>query len=216
MPELDQQNLKEGYLETLRLAVQNGWGGLFRTIIFIVICSAIVFLGWGIYTGSIKSVVQTFNHEASKPRVNEDTLEDVARTLLKRTQADAVVFARMEWGTSGMRRILRIYLKDGSRYKGLDDESDPIFSSNESAVSFIFAMARGATPCSKLAGVSNMLQIFYLDQGFTYRCGVSIPPEPSQFSGYIAVAWKDKATADSIENLEEWLRTAAEKATKRP
>lgn len=216
MPELDQQNLKEGYLETLRLAVQNGWGGLFRVVIFIVICSAIAFTGWGLYTGSAKSVIQIFNHQASLARVNEDSMDDVARTLVKRVQADAVVFARMDWGTSGDRTILRIYLKDGSRYKALDGERDPIFSSNKAALDLIFRLGAGEIPCSKLGGASNMLQIFYLDQGFTYRCAVSIPPESSQFSGYIAVAWKDKATADGIENLEEWLRVSAERATKRP
>jgi hypothetical protein len=214
MPELDQTNIKDGALQVVTLASAS-WGNLGRVIIFIIVSAVIACIGWMVYTGNFKVITETINHEASKPKINDDALDEVARTLFKRAKADAVVFAYMAWGTSGNRVIKRIYLKDG-RYKELDDLQEPIFSSNKAAVNLILSLAQGDVPCSALAGASNMLQLFYLDEGMTYRCAVSIPPEPSQFTGYIAVAWKDKASAESVQDLDGLLKTMAEKATKRP
>lgn len=221
MPEIDQSNIKDGWIQTITLGASS-WGNYFRVSGMIILALVVGMSGWLAYSGDLAFMIRSAKYRSDVPSLREDAYDTVARSLQKELSPDIIVFAKMEWSESGERVVQRVYMRDGSRNAMLEGFRGKIFEAgNEQQEKFMSALSAGRVPCDEInkkddRGYKNALQSFYQRIGIKYRCGVSIPPDPSVFSGYISVGWVDKDYAQSIEGLSGVLVMASEQLTKRP
>jgi len=212
--EIDQNNLKEGWLETLKIAV-SGWGNLFRAMIFIVIISTILGAGYLLYKYDFDKVFEQIDYQSNRTKINEDKFDEVARFLIKRLEVKYVLFAKME-PEVGKRTVLRVYLEDGSRESVLENTVTNLNTTGKDTREFLSALAGGEVPCGLIKQPSNIVQLYFMDKGVTTICGVSIPPENAEFVGYITVGFADdKFAFDNKLKVENLLRLASEMMSKR-
>jgi hypothetical protein len=211
----DRNDVKQTVLSVLREAIHD-WGTTGRTLLMV----AVLGIFWLIYLNQnvlIQGAQRVFLAAPSAPSLNPEGLDSAADTLMKLAKADGVMVASMVFTPNESARVVeRIYLKEGGRYRQLDGQTEGLFRLAANSKNLIFPLFSGGVQCSDgLSGLSNPVLVLYAEQGFSYVCTISIPPEPQSLVGFIAVAWKDRKTAESVRNLDDVLMLASEKATKR-
>jgi hypothetical protein len=71
----------------------------------------------------------------------------------------------------------------------------------------------GETPCSPYLRAQSELGIWYIAQGVSFTCRISIPPDRSRFIGQITAGWVEQP--QNMEHVQSMLDIAANMLVKR-
>jgi hypothetical protein len=67
-----------------------------------------------------------------------------------------------------------------------------LFTANQANNNDVVKLMSSEIPCGDYLRAQSEIGLWYLNQGVTYTCRISVPPEINQFIGQITVGWKDK------------------------
>lgn len=125
------------------------------------------------------------------PKLNESQFDDAAQLLFKQTGAEIIAIFSVN-PILNKRILLRAYQKDGSREKRLEGIDVGLFTTNQANNSDVVKLMSGEVPCGEYKRPQSEAGLWYIQQGVTYTCRVSVPPDVYQFIGQITAGWKEK------------------------
>jgi hypothetical protein len=225
MADLDQNNLKDGVMRVIRMAVSS-WSNLARVSLILCVFTALGSRAWLVYSGAATGFIPFEFGDKAKAyggKANPEAYDATARYIFNATDADTVIFGKADMGYRSSYVVERVYLKDGSRYPLLENYSGIFFEpGNPQQQSLLSAIGAGDVPCGPVNLTTdsprNLVMSYMQSTGITYRCGVSIPPDPGMLDGGIIIGWKDSNTPKTKKEseLKAIAGVAAGMATKRP
>jgi hypothetical protein len=87
--------------------------------------------------------------------------------------------------------MLRVESRDGKRAKHLEGVNVGLFTSSSSNNSDVVELMAGNVPCGFYSVPQSEAGVYYLEQGATFGCRTSVPPDYTSFIGQITVMYKD-------------------------
>ena len=144
------------------------------------------------------------------PKLNESQFDEAALLLFKEAKADVVAIFDVN-PILNKRKIVRAYVKDGSREKRFDGLDVGLFTSNAANNNDVVRLISSEVPCGAYTRPQSEIGLWYIHQGVTYTCRVSVPPEINQFIGQITVGWKEPP---DVSHAADILHIAASKLIK--
>jgi hypothetical protein len=198
MAEVDQGNMKDSVIGVLNYVASSP----FRLLV-VVVLMVLCFTGYFIYQNQ-GFLLQAYQKRRDLPKMDSGKYEDVAKMLIKQTGANLVVIFEVD-PILNQRKLARIFSKDG-RVKDFDGDVTPLFSGNEANNRGAIALMAGEVPCGDYTKPQSLIGIFYIQNGVTYACRVSVPSNPNQFIGQITVTWEQKPAG----GMEDFMRIAGD------
>jgi hypothetical protein len=125
------------------------------------------------------------------PKLNDAQFDEAAQLIFKQTNAEIVAIFTVN-PILNKRILLRAYAKDGAREKRLESLDVGLFTTNQANNSDVVRLMSGEVPCGDYRRPQSEAGLWYIHQGVTYTCRVSVPPDVYQFIGQITVGWKIK------------------------
>ena len=173
--------------------------------LFAVILMAVLAFGGYIIYDNQELIVGTYKESQKLPSIAEDRVDDVATHLFKTTDATIVTIFKVN-PLFGTRVQYRAYTKNG-RAKTNDGLDVGLFTANQSNNQDVVALMAGNIPCGDYKSAQSEIGLWYIEEGMTFGCRISVPPEPSRFVGQITVGW-NKPPAD-LEKVKSMLYVGA-------
>lgn len=178
------KDIKEGALSVLTYI-----DSPFKFIVVIVL-SVMCFLGYFAYQHQ-GLFISVYMKSQELPKLNENQFDDSAQLLFKQTGAEVVTIFSVN-PILNRRVLLRAYNKDGSREKRLEGLDVGLFTTNQANNSDVVRLMSSEVPCGEYKRPQSEVGLWYIQQGVTYTCRISVPPEINQFIAQITLGWKDK------------------------
>jgi hypothetical protein len=125
------------------------------------------------------------------PKLNESQFDEAAQLLFKQTGAEIITIFSVN-PILNKRVILRAYAKDGMREKRLEGLDVGLFTTNQANNNDVVKLMSSEVPCGEYKRPQSEVGLWYIQQGVTYTCRISVPPEINQFIAQITLGWKDK------------------------
>jgi len=125
------------------------------------------------------------------PKLNEHQFDDAAQLIFRQTGAEIVTIFSVN-PMLNRRILLRAYQKDGSREKRLEGLDVGLFTTNQANNNDVVKLMSSEVPCGDYTRPQSEAGLWYIQQGVTYTCRVSVPPDIHQFIGQITAGWKEK------------------------
>lgn len=182
MAEIDQGQLK-GAFDSLLNYINTPW-----RVVAIAFLAALAFAGYFIHTNST-FLFAAYEKKKTIPRIDESRLDTTASFLMKETGADMVTFFEVDV-ILNTRHLLRAYSKEG-RYKQHDGEDVGMLSQNQDNNNDLMSLYAGNIPCGSYTRAQSIVGLWYLQQGVTFTCRISVPETPGVFSGQITIGFKN-------------------------
>jgi hypothetical protein len=176
----------------------------------VVVMGVLSFGGYLVYSNQ-NVFVDAYKRASELPSLDVSLAEDTVPMIFKETGADVVAIFDVN-NIRGVRTLVRLYTKDG-RDKSLDGKTIKIFTGNANNDADSIALIAGDTPCGDYGTAQSIFGLYYKQQGITYTCRTSIPPERELFVGQITVGWKEKPA--DIEQAKAVLVIASGASVKR-
>ena len=173
--------------------------------LFAIILMAVLAFGGYIIYDNQELIVGTYKESQKLPNIAEDRVDDVATHLFKTTDATIVTIFKVN-PLFGTRVQYRAYTKNG-RDKTNDGLDVGLFTSNQANNHDVISLMSGNIPCGDYKSAQSEIGLWYIEEGMTFGCRISVPPDPSRFVGQITVGW-DKPPAD-LEKVKSMLYVGA-------
>jgi len=125
------------------------------------------------------------------PKLNDTQFDDAAQLIFRQTGAEIVTIFSVN-PMLNRRILLRAYQKDGSREKRLEGMDVGLFTTNQANNSDVVKLMSSEVPCGDYTRPQSEAGLWYIQQGVSYTCRVSVPPDIHQFIGQITAGWKEK------------------------
>ena len=170
----------------------------------VILMAVLAFGGWVFYENQ-ELIVGTYKESQKLPSIAEDRVDDVAVHLFKTTDATVVTIFKVN-PLFGTRIQYRAYTKTG-RDKTNDGLDVGLFTANQANNQDVVSLMAGNIPCGEYKTAQSEIGLWYLEQGMTFGCRISVPPDPNRFIGQITVGW-DKPPAD-LEQTKAMLNIGA-------
>jgi hypothetical protein len=124
------------------------------------------------------------------PKLNASKFDDAIALLMK--DPNVVSVAIMSVDTIFNKRVIvRAENRDGKRAKNLEGENIGLFTSNHTNNADVVDLMAGQIPCGFYSSPQSEAGIWYIEQGATFGCRTSVPPDYTSFIGQITVMYKD-------------------------
>jgi hypothetical protein len=159
-------------------------------LVVVVLLALMGFFGYFAYQNQ-GLFLSVYMKSQELPKINENQFDEAAVLLFKETRADFVVIFSVN-PIVNKRVILRVYAKDGTREKRFEGVDVGLFTANQANNNDVVKLMSSEIPCGEYTRAQSEIGLWYLNQGVTYTCRISVPPEINQFIGQITVGWKDK------------------------
>ena len=156
-------------------------------------------------------LIDAYKENQRMPVINEARADDAASVLLKQTDAKFVAIFKVN-PLLGTRVLYRLYTKDG-RSKEMEGLDVGLFSANTSNNNDVVKLMAGEIPCGAYLRAQSEIGIWYMAQGATYTCRISVPPDRTRFIGQITAGWV--AQPDNLEHIISMMTIAATMLTKK-
>lgn len=184
MAELDQDKAKDTLMGVLTYIDSPFKLGV------VVLLSILGFSGYFIYANQ-NIFLEAYKKKEATPKIDYARADEAAQIIFKGTGAD--IFTVMSVDTiSGKRTIMRIFTKDGGRYKELDGLKIPLFTTSKQSNQETIRLFAGEITEAPAHAPTSQLGYYYQSQGITYNAKASVPPDPNLFAAMITVSWKEK------------------------
>jgi hypothetical protein len=182
MAEIDQGQLK-GAFDSLLSYIDKPW-----KVIAIAFLGVLAFGGYFVYSNQA-FLLAAYEKKKTLPRIDESKIDNAASFLIKQTGADMVAIFEVDV-ILNTRHLLRAYSKEG-RYKQHDGEDVGMLSQNQDNNNDLMSLYAGNIPCGAYNRAQSIVGLWYLQQGVTFTCRISVPETPGIFSGQITIGFKN-------------------------
>jgi len=177
---------------------------------------AIILMGIIAFSGYFLWQNQEFMRDAYKeskklPEINTSRTDDASSMLFKKTGATVVAVFKVN-PLFGSRVLYRAYTKDG-RDKSIEDIDVGLFSQNAANNADVIKLMTNEVPCSEYRYAQSEVGLWYIENGVTFTCRISVPPDSHRFVGQITVGWAQQP--ESLEQIKFMLEIASAMLTKR-
>jgi len=158
----------------------------------VVLLGVLGYVGYFVYDNKT-FLLGVYEKSTALPKLNSSKFDDAVTLLMK--DPNVVAIAIMSVDTIFNKRIIvRAENRDGKRAKGLEGQNVGLFTSNHANNADVVDLMAGQTPCGFYSTPQSELGIWYLEQGATFGCRSSVPPDYTSFIGQITVMYKDAPT----------------------
>jgi hypothetical protein len=177
---------------------------------------AILVMGIVAFAGYFLWQNQEFMRDAYKesqklPEINTSRSDETAAMLFKKTGATVVAVFKVN-PLFNSRVLYKAYTKDG-RDKSIEDIDVGLFSQNSANNGDVIKLMTNDIPCSEYRYAQSEVGLWYIENGVTFTCRISVPPDNHRFVGQITVGWAQQP--ESLEQIKFMLEIASAMLTKR-
>jgi hypothetical protein len=176
----------------------------------ILIMGLVAFTGYFIWQNQTV-LIGAYQENKKMPTIHDERVDDAASVLFKQTDAKIVAIFKVN-PIFGTRVLYRLYTKDG-RSKDMEGLDVGLFTTNVSNNNDVVKLMAGEIPCSPYLRAQSELGIWYIAQGVSYTCRISVPPDRSRFIGQITAGWVEQP--ENMEHVHSMLDIAANMLVKR-
>jgi hypothetical protein len=176
----------------------------------IIIMGLVAFAGYFVWQNQTV-LIGAYQESKRMPSIYEDRVDDAASVLFKQTDAKFVAIFKVN-PILGTRVLYRLYTKDG-RSKEMEGLDVGLFTANVANNNDVVKLMAGETPCSAYLRPQSELGIWYISQGVSFTCRISIPPDRSRFIGQITAGWAEQP--ENMEHVISMLEISATMLVKR-
>ena len=158
-------------------------------LIVVLLLGVLGYVGYFAYDNK-SFLLGVYEKSNALPKLNSSRFDDAIILLMK--DPNVVAVAIMSVDTIFNKRVMvRAENRDGKRAKHLEGQDVGLFTSNHANNADVVDLMAGQTPCGFYSTPQSEAGIWYLDQGGTFGCRISIPPDYTSFIGQITVMYKD-------------------------
>lgn len=155
----------------------------------VVLLGVLGYVGYFVYDNK-NFLFNVYEKSTALPKLNAKKFDDVIELLMK--DQNVVVVAIMSVDTIfNKRTIVRVENREGRRAKNLEGANIGLFTSNHANNADVVDLMAGQTPCGFYSTPQSEAGIYYIDQGATFGCRTSVPPDYTSFIGQITVMYKE-------------------------
>lgn len=176
----------------------------------IIVMGLVAFAGYFVWQNQTV-LIGAYQESKKMPTIYEERVDDAASVLFKQTDAKFVAIFKVN-PILGTRILHRLYTKDG-RSKEMEGLDVGLFTANVANNNDVVKLMAGETPCSSYLRPQSELGIWYISQGVSFTCRISIPPDRSRFIGQITAGWTEQP--ENMEHVHSMLEIAATMLIKR-
>jgi hypothetical protein len=158
--------------------------------LFVVVLLGILgYVGYFVYDNK-NFLFNVYEKSTALPKLNAKKFDDVIELLMK--DQNVVVVNIMSVDTIFNKRVIvRVENREGRRAKNLEGANIGLFTSNHANNADVVDLMAGQTPCGFYSTPQSEAGIYYIEQGATFGCRTSVPPDYTSFIGQITVMYKD-------------------------
>jgi len=177
---------------------------------------AILIMGVVAFAGYFLWQNQTFMMDAYKeskklPEINTARTDEASAVLFKHTGAAVVAIFKVN-PLFNSRVLYRAYTKDG-RDKSIEDIDVGLFTHSAPNNSDVVKLMTNEIPCGEYRYAQSEVGLWYIENGVTFTCRVSVPPDSPRFVGQVTVGWPQQP--EDLEQAKFMLEIASTMLTKR-
>ena len=177
----------------------------------IVVMAVLAFAGHFIYANQ-SFLLAAYDKNKALPRIDISKADDVAKLLIKETNADVVAVFEVDI-MLGTRVLVRAYTKEG-RDKTHDGIDVGMLSANQENNADLLSLYGGSIPCGSYTRAQSLVGFWYLQQGATFLCRSSMPTTAGLFAGQLTVGWK--TPPENINKIQDMMAIAANMMIRKP
>jgi hypothetical protein len=177
----------------------------------IVVMAVLAFAGHFIYANQ-SFLLAAYDKNKALPRIDISKADDVAKLLIKETNADVVAVFEVDI-MLGTRVLVRAYTKEG-RDKTHDGIDVGMLSANQENNADLLSLYGGSIPCGNYTRAQSLVGFWYLQQGATFLCRSSMPTTAGLFAGQLTVGWK--TPPENITKIQDMMAIAANMMMRKP
>lgn len=177
----------------------------------IVVMAVLAFAGHFIYSNQ-SFLLAAYDKNKALPRIDISKADDVAKLLIKETNADVVAVFEVDI-MLGTRVLVRAYTKEG-RDKTHDGIDVGMLSANQENNADLLSLYGGSIPCGNYTRAQSLVGFWYLQQGATFLCRSSMPTTAGLFAGQLTVGWK--TPPENINKIQDMMAIAANMMIRKP
>ena len=155
----------------------------------VVLLGVLGYVGYFVYDNK-NFLFNVYEKSTALPKLNAKKFDDVIELLMK--DQNVVVVSIMSVDTIFNKRVIvRVENREGRRAKNLEGANIGLFTSNHANNADVVDLMAGQTPCGFYSTPQSEAGIYYIDQGATFGCRTSVPPDYTSFIGQITVMYKE-------------------------
>ncbi len=155
----------------------------------VLILGVIGYAGFFVYDNKT-FLLGVYEKSTALPKLNAARFDDAIALLMKDQNVVAVSLMSVDT-IFNKRVIVRAENREGRRNKSLEGENIGLFTSNHANNADVVDLMAGQVPCGFYATPQSEAGIWYIEQGATFACRTSVPPDYTSFIGQITVLYKD-------------------------
>jgi len=155
----------------------------------VVLLGVLGYVGYFVYDNK-NFLFNVYEKSNAQPKIQVARFDQVVELLMK--DPNVLVVAIMSVDPIFNKRVLlRVENRDGKRAKHLEGVNVGLFTSSSSNNADVVELMAGNVPCGFYTTPQSEAGIYYLEQGATFGCRSSVPPDYTSFIGQISVMYKD-------------------------
>lgn len=155
----------------------------------VVLLGVLGYVGYFVFDNK-NFLFNVYEKSTALPKLNAKKFDDVIELLMK--DQNVVVVAIMSVDTIfNKRTIVRVENREGRRAKNLEGTNIGLFTSNHANNADVVDLMAGQVPCGFYSTPQSEAGIYYIEQGATFGCRTSVPPDYTSFIGQITVMYKE-------------------------
>lgn len=158
--------------------------------LFVVILLGVLgYVGYFAYDNK-NFLLNVYEKSNALPKIQAARLDHVFELLMKDPNVMVVSVMSVD-PIFNKRVILRAENREGKRAKQLESVNIGLFTTNTANNSDVVELMAGNIPCGFYTVPRSEAGIWYIEQGSTFTCRSSVPPDYTSFVGQITVGYKD-------------------------
>jgi hypothetical protein len=155
----------------------------------VVLLGVLGYVGYFVYDNK-NFLFNVYEKSSALPKIQATRFDHVVELLIKDPNVLVVSIMAVD-PIFNKRVMLRVENRDGKRAKQLEGINVGLFTSSSSNNSDVVELMAGNVPCGFYSVPQSEAGIYYLEQGATFGCRTSVPPDYTSFIGQITVMYKD-------------------------
>lgn len=158
--------------------------------LFVVLLLGVLgYAGYFVYDNK-NFLLNVYEKSSAQPKIQSARFDQVIELLMKDPNVLVVSLMSVD-PIFNKRVILRAENRDGKRAKQLEGVNIGLFTTSSSNNADVVELMAGNIPCGFYNTPQSEAGIYYLEQGATFGCRTSVPPDYTSFVGQITVMYKD-------------------------
>jgi hypothetical protein len=204
MADVDQSQLK-GAFDSLLSYIDKPW-----KVFAIAFLGVLAFTGYFIYSNQAL-LIGAYDRSKALPKIDISQADQTAQFLLKESKADVVAIFDVDL-ILNKRVLVRMYTKNG-RDKTYDGTDVGMLSTNSDNNADLSSLYVGNIPCGSYSRPQSIIGFWYIQQGVTFTCRISVPAQPGEFAGQLTLGWQTPPS--DIMKVQDIMTVAADMLLKK-